>query len=151
MRKEGVHPVRTYTATEFPQFACVHMLRADAKHRRTSAWYDRVLAAVRAGADPSTADKDGQNLLHLAAVFGDTRLALQLVEAGADHGALDRLGRTALMKAEVGPCHGRTHIVLYLRALAAESPNEHMTFQLYRFPGALGFNGGRNAVQYFYL
>lgn len=111
--------MRTSTTTEFPQFAWVQNLRADVKHRSTSAWYDRVLAAVRAGADVSTADRDGQNLFHLAAVFGDTHLALQLVEAGADHDARDRLGRTALMKAEaLRPLGLHCHILLYLRSLA---------------------------------
>ena len=106
--------MRTSTTTEFPQFAWVQNLRADVKHRSTSAWYDRVLAAVRAGADVSTADRDGQNLFHLAAVFGDTHLALQLVEAGADHDARDRLGRTALMKAEaLRPLGLHCHILLY--------------------------------------
>ena len=81
-----------------------------------------VLADLRAGLDPTAADKDGYSSLHVAAQNGHLEMVSLLIEAGADPNALDRHGNGPLWTAcyegwkDIATPAQRSIITLLLRA-----------------------------------
>lgn len=79
----------------------------------------RLQMLLKAGADASSSGGgyDGRTALHVAAAEGHVEAVVLLVEAGgADVGALDRWGRSALQEAQSSP--GAARVLGYLQARA---------------------------------
>jgi len=64
---------------------------------------DAVAAALASGADVNASDKGGNTAVHAAALLGYDRVIAQLAKAGANVGAKNLQGQTALMQIEGRP------------------------------------------------
>ena len=81
-------------------------------------------ALIAAGADPNRADRMGDRPIHLAAQINATRRILDLLEAGADPGAVNGRGNTFQRYLDITPreilsdeaLRGRDEIAAWIRA-----------------------------------